>query len=94
MTYKQARRRALVVYKKALRAAERDDWEKAEDLSGEDCAFCRVGQSDCPNCPAHYLCWTRIAHGNAFRVLIGQRSKPNGLRHFRKTIEQLEALEV
>lgn len=105
MTYKQARRVALRAYKKALKAGGRGDWMAAQVLTdhASDCAFCQVDRDfsqpggrcreACPTCPALHIC-KREPDLNAGKVFDGQRTPAAGLRHFRKTIEQLEALEA
>ena len=108
-TWEWARRKALLAYRKALKAAEKGDWREARRLTERfagDCAFCEVfsrlfrsqkGQEDVScfgRCPAEALCQRRHAPWNAVRVLRGQRTPAAGLRHFRLTIAQLEALDV
>ena len=106
-TWKWARRKALLAYRAALRAAEKDDWREARRLTQRfagKCAFCeafsalfRTRDKDVSclgRCPAEALCQRRHVPWNAFRVLRGQRTPAAGLRHFRLTIKQLEALDV
>jgi len=106
-TYAWAKRKALVAYKKALKAAEKGDWQEANSLTnvGFDCAFCQAtgfGISQRPNCrrlsgasrcPATRLCG-RAANKVAWRVLFYSHPKPWGLRRLRSTIAQLERLDV
>lgn len=55
-------------------------------LSGEE--------NTCPTCPATRLCRVRHANWNASLVRDGSRTHTAGLQHIRKTIAQLEALEL
>jgi len=90
----KAKAHSLRVYRLALKAAERGDWERAEVLTkGLDCKFCLAFRSDCIGCVVRPICKRRQPHRNAVQVGHLRRTPANGIRHFRKTIEQLEALE-
>ena len=104
-TWKWAKRRALVVYRKALKAAEGGDWQEAYRLTlrfaAAPCSFCEAYGQLHPTggicrgiCPAYRICQTREASNNAFYVVSGRRGKGVGLLHLRLTIKQLEALKV
>ena len=108
-TWKWARRVALTAYRKALEAAEKDDWRTAQGLVqvGMECAFCqaqaddfcrprprrRGGRNLCPTCPALRLC-NRGPQIVPQDVLDGCLTRADGIRRLRSTISQLEALEV
>ena len=78
------------------------------NVGTKGCAFCqhygrgqdRIAPLFCPDdqCVVFRLCnWKprgREAQLNAAQVLSGRRTPSNGIRHFRRTIQQLEALEV
>ena len=90
----KAKEHSLRVYRLALKAAERGGWEGAEHLlDGEGCRFCDAQKGDCRTCSVRHICRKRRPHWNAWSVRRGDRTPANGIRHFRKTIEQLEALE-
>jgi len=106
-TLKQAKAWAIRVYTLALKKAEKGDWEGAHRLTHQDessCKFClHYGGDECPESPSPcvvaHLCGdsdyrTRAAERNALCVIGKRRTPSNGLRHFRRTIEQLKALEV
>jgi len=95
-TWKWAKRVSLVVYRKALKAAEKGDWLEVQRLTctGLDCAFCEVASGPCNlECPAFRICG-RKPYMNAYAVRKGHRTPSAGLRHLRLTIAQLEALDV
>ena len=101
-TWEWAKRKALLAYHKALKAAERDDWYEAQRLTNPmECAFCEVApdgpkDSMCRpgDCLVAYICQRRQPQWNAGLVRGGSRTPAAGLRHFRLTIKQLEALDV
>ena len=105
-TLKEAKAWAIRVYTLALAKAARGDWEAANQLTlaPVGCAFCRIygGELACADtgCIVSHLCnagWrgrTRAVNENAYRVLNKVRTPAKGIRHFKRTIEQLEALEV
>ena len=102
-TFKQAKRWALLTYRAALKAAEEGDWKRSRDLvSSSPCQFCLAANQIDPAyagtcrqlCPAWNPCRKRRANANPSLVVWGDRTPAAGLAHFRKTIEQLEALEV
>ena len=107
-TYKWARRMALATYRKALKAAEKGDWDKARILTYPlDCAFCHAEtqrQGDnmmmrggsrtlCPTCPALRIC-KREPYRIGYCVQWGDLAPTAGLRRLRSTIGQLEKLEI
>ena len=95
---RKAKAWTLRTYRLALKAAKAGKWERAESLtSGTSCRFCRLfgasfGGAGCDSCAALHIC-NRNPQGNAREVMLVHRTPANGLRHFRRTIEQLEALE-
>ena len=94
-SFKEAKAWALRIYRLALAKAEKGDWEGARDLtlaSVRDCKFCRIGIW-CSDCAALHICNGR-PQKNAHSVIEGSRTPANGIRQFRRTIKQLEALEV
>ena len=102
-TMKQAKAWAIRVYTLALKKAEKGDWEGAQlltEVEWDACSFCRHHDGDCEGaCVVSHLCAggdlrSREANLNAWMVLRGDRTPKNGLRHFKRTIEQLEKLEV
>jgi len=90
---RKAKAHSLRVYRLALKAAERGKWDRADDLAGCESSFCDVQNDFCHGCPVGHICQKRMPRENAWRVCHDYRTPANGLRHFRKTIEQLEALE-
>jgi len=97
-TYAWAKRGALVTYKKALKAAEKGDWEKANSLinrGSAGCGFCQVANGKCPGipCPVHRLCG-RAPNFIAWIVRNSFDTASWGIRRLRSTIAQLEKLEV
>ena len=102
-TLKEAKAWAIRIYTLALAKAERGDWRGARGVtSSENCRFCDYADATeirCPECIVSHLCSSsgvrsRRANLNAWLVCSGSRTPANGLRHFRRTIEQLEKLEV
>ena len=104
---KQAKAWAIRIYTLALKMAEKGDWQGAKRLTGgtdvDTCLFCRRHwkweDDECSLCEVRHLCSvgsfrTRAANWNAGNVLSGTRTASHGLRHFRRTIQQLEQLEV
>jgi len=92
---RKAKEHSLQVYRLALEAAKSGNWKRAKDLTRDDaeaCLFCRAYAEVCTACVARHIC-VRGPYTNAYRVLGGGRTPANGIRHFRRTIEQLEALE-
>ena len=98
---RKAKEHSLRVYRLALEAAEKGNWKRAADLTfaNED-GFCQAtkpqdfpgNRRDCSRCAVPRIC-RRMPHGNANYVLYYGRTPANGLRHFRTTILQLEALK-
>ena len=101
-TLKEAKAWAIRIYTLALAKAEKGDWDEARLLTEVECGactFCRHHDGDCEDCIVSPLCAggdlrTRNDNLNALTVMEGNRTPANGLRHFRRTIEQLKALEV
>jgi len=98
-TWEWARRKALLAYRKALKAAEKDDWDGADCLIralDKGCAFCDAVQEKsllCSACPARVLC-AQKPQSIAVEVFDGWLPSDVGLERLRLTIKQLEALDV
>jgi len=92
-TWEWAKRKALLAYRKALKAAEKGEWRAADRLTnvGLACAFCQVG--DCPRCVASRLCG-KAPYAIAAKVIYTFDTPTDGIKALRSTIAQLEALDV
>jgi len=98
---------ALRVYRAALIAGEKGNWERANQLTyigAQCCAFCHsVGinlQEDSAECrragcpkPVVSWCW-RNARDIAYDVLWGTRTAHSARRRYRAVIGMLEKLDV
>jgi len=106
-TLGKAREWALRVYRAALIAGEKGNWERADQLTyiGDQCyAFCRsVGinspenRAECrrAGCPKPLVSWCwRNVRDIAYDVLEGSQTAHRALRRYRAVIRMLEKLDV
>ena len=96
---------ALRVYRAALWAAEKRNWQRARDLTwiqATDCRFCmrhplRSGSVPCEGCEAFPICKPRGARygasGIGQAVCDGWMRSATGLRRYRAIIAFLEGLQ-